>query len=44
VAYLERNGVVFDHANAKKDPKGNVFAIYFKEEILGFAVHLLQKK
>jgi len=44
VAYLERNGVTFDHANAKKDAKGNVFAIYMKEEILGFGVHLLQKK
>ena len=44
IAYLERNGIVFDHANAKKDPKGNLIAVYMKEEILGFAVHLLQKK
>jgi len=44
VAYLERNGVGFDHANAKRDAKGNMFAIYMKEEILGFGVHLLQKK
>jgi len=44
VAYLESAGVTFDHANAKKDAKGNVFAIYMKDEVLGFAVHLLQKK
>jgi len=44
VAYLERNGVAFDHANAKKDAKGDVFAIYLKDEVLGFGVHLLQKK
>jgi len=44
VAYLERNGIAFDHANAKKDAEGNVSAIYLKEEILGFGVHLLQKK
>jgi 2-dehydro-3-deoxyphosphogluconate aldolase/(4S)-4-hydroxy-2-oxoglutarate aldolase len=44
VAYLERNGVVFDHANAKKDAKEKVVAVYCKEEILGFAVHLVQKK
>jgi len=44
VAYLERNGVAFDHANAKKDANGKVFAIYMKEEVLGFGVHLLQRK
>jgi 2-dehydro-3-deoxyphosphogluconate aldolase/(4S)-4-hydroxy-2-oxoglutarate aldolase len=43
-AYLERNGVVFDRAGAKKDAKGNLTAIYCKEEILGFAWHLVQKK
>jgi len=44
MAHLERSGVVFDYANAKKDADGNVIAIYMQEEILGFAVHLLQKK
>jgi len=44
VAYLERSGIAFDHANAKKDANGNVFAVYLKDEILGFAVHLLQRK
>ena len=42
-AWLERNGVALDHANAKKDPKGNVMAVYLKEEILGFAVHLVRR-
>jgi 2-dehydro-3-deoxyphosphogluconate aldolase/(4S)-4-hydroxy-2-oxoglutarate aldolase len=44
VAFLERKGIVFDHQNAKKDAKGKVFAIYFKEDIVGYAVHLVQKK
>ena len=44
VAYLERQGVAFDHGNAKKDTKGRVIAVYCKEEILGFAIHLVQKK
>ena len=43
-AYLERNGLAFDHANAKKDAGGKVIAVYCTEEILGFAVHLVQKK
>jgi 2-dehydro-3-deoxyphosphogluconate aldolase/(4S)-4-hydroxy-2-oxoglutarate aldolase len=43
-AYLERNGVALDHASAKKDAKGNLAALYCKEEILGFALHLVQKK
>ena len=44
VAYFERGGLAFDHAGAKKDPSGKVMAVYFTEEILGFAVHLVQKK
>jgi 2-dehydro-3-deoxyphosphogluconate aldolase/(4S)-4-hydroxy-2-oxoglutarate aldolase len=43
-AYLERNGIALDHASAKKDAKGNLTAVYCTEEILGFAVHLVQKK
>jgi len=44
VDYLERSGVVFDYDTAKRDAKGNLFAIYIKNLILGFGVHLLQKK
>jgi 2-dehydro-3-deoxyphosphogluconate aldolase / (4S)-4-hydroxy-2-oxoglutarate aldolase len=43
-AYLERNGVAVDMSSAKKDSSGNMVAVYLKEEIGGFAVHLLQKK
>lgn len=44
IAWLERSGVAIDHASAKKDPAGNMVAVYLKEETGGFAVHLLQKK
>lgn len=43
VYHLERQGVVFDEDTAKKDDKGNLKAIYLKDEIGGFAVHLVQK-
>ncbi|MCL1930652.1 MAG: bifunctional 4-hydroxy-2-oxoglutarate aldolase/2-dehydro-3-deoxy-phosphogluconate aldolase, partial [Treponema sp.] len=42
-AWLERNGIALDHANARKDAQGNVTAIYLKDEILGFAVHLVRR-
>jgi 2-dehydro-3-deoxyphosphogluconate aldolase/(4S)-4-hydroxy-2-oxoglutarate aldolase len=44
IAWLERNGIALDHANAKKDAKGKLIAVYCKEEVLGFAWHLVQKK
>lgn len=43
-AYVEANGFMIDWDNVKKDENGNFGAAYFKEEIGGFAVHLLQKK
>ena len=36
-------GVEFDQATAKRDDKGVLKAIYLKEELGGFAVHLVQK-
>lgn len=36
-------GVEFDESTAKKDAAGGLKAIYLKEEIGGFAVHLVQK-
>ncbi len=36
-------GVEFDETTAKKNEKGGLKAIYLKEEIGGFAVHLVQK-
>lgn len=44
IAWLERSGVAIDHDSAKKDPAGNLVAVYLAEETGGFAVHLLQKK
>jgi len=44
IAYLEHGGITLDHANAQKDAQGNVLAIYLKEEILGFAIHLVGRK
>lgn len=44
VNYLENVlGVEFNMDSAKKDDKGVLKAIYLKEEIGGFAVHLVQK-
>ena len=36
-------GVEFNEESAKRDAKGNLKAIYLKEEIGGFAIHLVQK-
>lgn len=44
VNYLENVlGVEFNAESAKTDAKGNLKAIYLREEIGGFAIHLLQK-
>lgn len=43
-AYLERLGCSFDEASAKLNDRGELIVIYLKEEIAGFAVHLLQKE
>ncbi|MEG0014640.1 MAG: bifunctional 4-hydroxy-2-oxoglutarate aldolase/2-dehydro-3-deoxy-phosphogluconate aldolase [Cellulosilyticaceae bacterium] len=43
ISYLEAQGVEFDAETAKYDAKGKLVAIYMKEAIGGFAVHLLQK-
>ncbi len=43
IYHLERQGVIFDEATAKRDDKGKLKAIYLKDEIGGFAVHLIQK-
>lgn len=43
-AYLERMGIEFSEETAKYDDKGNLTVIYLKEEICGFAIHLVKKK
>lgn len=40
--HLERRGFTFDEASAK-EKNGKTVAIYLKDEIAGFAFHLLQK-
>ncbi|MDR2135212.1 MAG: bifunctional 4-hydroxy-2-oxoglutarate aldolase/2-dehydro-3-deoxy-phosphogluconate aldolase [Treponema sp.] len=43
-ACLERRGVAFDPATAKTGAGGALNVIYARDEILGFAWHLVQKK
>ena len=43
IAWLQRNGVAVDNAGIHKNAQGSL-VVYLKEEILGFAVHLLQIK
>lgn len=44
VYHLERQGFAFDKETAKYDSNGKLTAIYLKDELGGFAVHLFQKK
>lgn len=44
IAYLKRNGIEVDMGTAKGPAGGPIAAVYLKEEIGGFAVHLLQNK
>jgi hypothetical protein len=41
--YLEEKGFAFDDVSAKYLPDGRVLVLYAKEEIGGFAIHLMQK-
>ena len=43
VFHLERRGFRFDESTRKTDDTGRTKAIYFENEIGGFAVHLVQK-
>lgn len=43
MAYLRRAGSEFDMDTAKYDEKDKLKAVYLKEEIGGFAIHLVQK-
>lgn len=43
IPYLERNGFKVDLSTAKGPAGGPMVAVYMKEEIGGFAIHLLQK-
>ena len=43
VYHLGLRGVAFDESSRKTDAKGNTKAIYLKDELAGFAVHLVKK-
>ena len=43
-AFFERQDIEFNNESVKTGANGAMTAIYFKEEIGGFAVHLVQKK
>lgn len=43
VYHLEKQGFVFDKSTEKRDAKNALKAVYLKDEIGGFAVHLVQK-
>ena len=41
-SYFERLGFKFDENTAKKNSAGQVGALYFQDELAGFALHLMQ--
>lgn len=43
VYHLGLRGVTFDESSRKTDAKGNTKAIYLKDELAGFAIHLVKK-
>jgi 2-dehydro-3-deoxyphosphogluconate aldolase/(4S)-4-hydroxy-2-oxoglutarate aldolase len=44
VYQLKNRGVIFDESSRKVDAQGHTTLIYFKEEIGGFALHLVKSK
>lgn len=43
LAYFKRSGVAFDESTAVYNPAGQLVAIYFEEQVGGFAMHLRRK-
>jgi 2-dehydro-3-deoxyphosphogluconate aldolase/(4S)-4-hydroxy-2-oxoglutarate aldolase len=43
-AFLARQGIEFNKDSIKTDARGDWNVVYLKEEILGFAIHLVNKK
>ena len=41
--YLEEKGFAFDEDSVKRFPDGRILVIYAKQQIGGFAIHLMQK-
>ncbi|MBR2397866.1 MAG: bifunctional 4-hydroxy-2-oxoglutarate aldolase/2-dehydro-3-deoxy-phosphogluconate aldolase [Clostridia bacterium] len=44
VAVMKKRGFEVDESTLKTDAKGNMVAVYFKQTVGGFALHLVQKK
>ncbi|MDF2505936.1 MULTISPECIES: khg/kdpg family aldolase/carbohydrate kinase [Clostridium] len=42
-AYLEDMGYIFDANSEKYDSNGNLTLIYLKDEVAGFAIHLIKE-
>lgn len=42
MAHLASKGVEFDESSIKRDASGNISCIYFKEQIAGFAIHIVK--
>lgn len=43
-AYLERQGIEFNEETAKYDQNGKLKIVYLKDEVCGFALHLVKKQ
>ena len=43
IYHLSRQGIAFDESTRKTDAKGKTKTIYLKDELSGFAIHLVQK-
>ena len=43
-SYLERQGITLNQDTIRKDENGNMIFVYLKDEIAGFALHLIQRK
>ncbi len=42
IAFVEAKGAALDHENAKYFPDGRLQCVFFRDEVAGFALHLLQ--
>ena len=43
IRYFEEKGIAIDYDSAKRTEEGNIYVIYLKDEIAGFAIQLINK-
>lgn len=43
IHYFENCGIAINYSSAKRTESGNIYVIYLKEEIAGFAIQLINK-